>query len=68
MAGAYDSSDFAGYNNIVGSDDNEKKLTSGFKNIKFKTEETFIDSISLMGNKMISSATARLRKIHMFLI
>ena len=61
-ARAFDSSDFDGNTNLVDSDDvigyNKYVFNSGFKVIKFTTEDKIIDFVSLKDNIMIPTAKA----------
>ena len=46
---------FDGNNNLVGSEDNEYVLFSGFKIIKFNIHDKIVYFISLMGDKMVQN-------------
>ena len=53
FSGANDSSDFDGNTLLIQVEDNEFIYISGLEIFKFKTDDKFIEYISLMGNNMV---------------
>ena len=56
FSGAHDSSDFDGNTLLIQVEDNEYVYISGLQIFKFKTDDKFIEYISLMGDNMIPHA------------
>ena len=64
---AFDNPNFDGNTVLLDSEDNEYVYISGSEVVKFKTNDTIIDYISLMGNNM-SPYTFAIKKKHTYFI
>ena len=64
FSGANDSSSFDGNTLLLECENNEYVYISGLELFKFKTDDKFIDYISLIGNNMIPYTFAVGKNIH----